>query len=127
MASLIHLDTNVVVWLYSGYLDQLSDVAKEALEANDLVVSPMVILELAYLNEIGRLREPSQRMMDDLHDRIGLTVDTASFALIVDHAVQMTWTRDPFDRLITAQAAVYKTNLLTKDETIRKNYSQAIW
>jgi PIN domain nuclease of toxin-antitoxin system len=108
-------------------LSQLSDTAKEALEANTLLASLMVTLELDYLNEIGRLCEPSERIMSDLHDRIGFMIDTASFALVVDQAVQITWTRDPFDRLITAQAAVYKNNLLTKDETIRKNYSQAIW
>jgi PIN domain nuclease of toxin-antitoxin system len=46
---------------------------------------------------------------------------------VIDAAVQMKWTRDPFDRLITAQAAVYKNILLTKDETIRKNYLKALW
>jgi PIN domain nuclease of toxin-antitoxin system len=43
----------------------------------------------------------------------------------VVHSFQ--WTRDPFDRLITAQAASYNQVLLTKDETIRKHYANAIW
>jgi PIN domain nuclease of toxin-antitoxin system len=127
MESVIHLDTNVVVWLYSGYLDQLSDTAKETIELNQITVSPMVVLELNYLNEIGRLRESASIVMNDLHDRIGLNIDPTSFALVVDVAAQMKWTRDPFDRLITAQAAVYKNILLTKDETIRKNYFNALW
>jgi PIN domain nuclease of toxin-antitoxin system len=39
----------------------------------------------------------------------------------------MKWTRDPFDRLITAQAALGESTLLTKDDTIRTNYANAVW
>ena len=127
MATIVHLDTNVVIWLYSGYVQQLSVLAKNTIEANDLTVSPMVVLEVSYLYEIGRLKDPAPVIMNDLYDRIGLTVDTTSFPLVVDHAVQIQWTRDPFDRLITAQAAVYKNTLLTKDEDILRNYSKAVW
>lgn len=127
MESMIHLDTNVVVWLYTGFVDQLSDTAKQTIESNQITVSPMVVLELNYLNEIGRLHNQASIIMNDLHDRIGLSVDPTSFALVVDIAGQFNWTRDPFDRLITAQAAVYKNILLTKDETIRMNYQKALW
>lgn len=127
MEAVMHLDTNVVVWLYAGNIEQLSDTAQKNIEAHRLTVSPMVVLELNYLNEVGRLREAANVVMNDLHDRIGLTVDVTPFALVVDIAAQMKWTRDPFDRLITAQAAVYKNTLLTKDETIRKNYTHALW
>ena len=97
MEAVIHLDTNVVIWLYSGYLDQLSDTAKETIEAHALTISPMVVLELNYLNEVGRLKEGAQIVINDLHDRIGLSVDSTPFALVVDVAAQMKWTRDPFD------------------------------
>ena len=52
---MIHLDTHVVVWLYTGEIERLSDAAVEALEAEELIVSPMVQLELTFLHEIGRL------------------------------------------------------------------------
>lgn len=127
MAAIVHLDTNIVIWLYSGYVQQLSDIAKQTIEANDLTISPMVVLEVSYLYEIGRLKDPASIIMNDLYDRIGLTVDTTSFPLVVDNAVQIQWTRDPFDRLITAQAAVYQNTLLTKDDVILRNYSKALW
>lgn len=127
MEAVVHLDTNVIIWLYAGYVDQLSHKAKETIEKHSLLVSPMVVLELNYLNEVGRLHEPANIIMNDLHDRIGLNVDSTPFALIVDMATQMKWTSDPFDRLITAQAAVFKNVLLTKDETILKHYIQALW
>jgi PIN domain nuclease of toxin-antitoxin system len=127
MESVIHLDTNVIVWLYAGAIEQFSPKAKETIEANPVTISPMVILELSYLKEIGRLHVESHIIVNDLRDRIGLTVDTTPFTLIVDTASQMKWTRDPFDRLITAQAAVYQNILLTKDDTIRTHYAKAIW
>lgn len=127
MEALVHLDTNVVIWLFSGYLDQLSTTAKKTIEEQALTISPLVLLELTYLNEIGRLKETGHAIANDLHDRIGLSIDTTSHALVIDSAISMKWTRDPFDRLITAQAAVYQNILLTKDEIILKNYSKALW
>ncbi|HPQ42427.1 MAG TPA: PIN domain-containing protein [bacterium] len=45
------LDTHVVVWLYEGRTELFTDAARNAIDANDLAISPMVLLELAYLEE----------------------------------------------------------------------------
>jgi PIN domain nuclease of toxin-antitoxin system len=37
------------------------------------------------------------------------------------------WVRDPFDRLIVAQASANDAPLITKDEKIRRHYKRAIW
>jgi PIN domain nuclease of toxin-antitoxin system len=42
-------------------------------------------------------------------------------------AADLSWTRDPFDRLISAHAIVANAPLITADETIRANLSLAIW
>ena len=34
----------------------------------------------------------------------------------------MSWTRDPFDRVITAQAALEQDRLITKDRVILEKY-----
>ncbi len=41
--------------------------------------------------------------------------------------VHMDWTRDPFDRIIVGHAAVTESSIVTKDQLIRENYTQAIW
>jgi PIN domain nuclease of toxin-antitoxin system len=46
---------------------------------------------------------------------------------VVEEALLHRWTRDPFDRLIVAQAAIESVRLLTKDRTIRRNFAGAIW
>jgi PIN domain nuclease of toxin-antitoxin system len=53
----IYLDTHVVAWLYAGELGRLSQFASERIEAEDVLISPMVVLELTYLHEIERLPE----------------------------------------------------------------------
>ena len=52
----VYLDTHVLVWIAKGEDHQLSSSAREAIENDDLLVSPAVILELELLHEIGRLR-----------------------------------------------------------------------
>jgi len=47
----IYLDTHVVVWLYSGELSLLSEKACQLIEENELLISPLVLLELQYLFE----------------------------------------------------------------------------
>ena len=71
LASVIRLDTHVVVWLYTGELERFTEVARESLEHDDLVVSPIVELELTYLHEIGRLSVAGTLVTADLRERVG--------------------------------------------------------
>ena len=103
---MIYLDTHVVVWLYSGLADKLSDVAKSLINDHELYISVIVRLELQYLYEIERITVESSTIVTDLSSRIGLTICNQDFNLIIDQALGITWTRDPFDRLIVSNAIV---------------------
>jgi hypothetical protein len=37
--TIVYLDTHVVVWLYAGLLDKITDPAKTAIDESDLFVS----------------------------------------------------------------------------------------
>ena len=124
---MIQLDTHVVVWLYDGRTDRLPGTVKRLIEENDLLISPMVALELQYLHEIGRLRATSGLILDDLNGRIGLRTSSAPFARVVDVARDLSWTRDPFDRIIVATAIVDDVALLTRDGTLLSHCSLARW
>lgn len=128
MASLIYLDTHVVAWLYASGAESLSPAATERIEASqDLRISPMVRLELQYLHEIGRVTEPARTVVDELAATIGLQVCDAAFATVVHEAERQDWTRDPFGRLIVAQASLAEAPLVTKDRTLHAAYDDAIW
>ncbi|HAN74091.1 MAG TPA: transposase [Planktothrix sp. UBA8407] len=124
---MIYLDTHVVVWLYAGLTDKLSDLAKSLINTHDLYISPMVRLELKYLYEIGRISEQPDPIIADLGDIIGLRICEQDFNKVIGYSLGLDWTRDPFDRLIVAHAAVNGNILLTKDNIILANYVQAKW
>jgi len=123
----IYLDTHVILWLYEGLLDQLSDFAKQQIEENDLIISPIVCLELQYLFEIKRITRKSEVILNELVNKISLEISQEPFQKIVETALTLSWTRDPFDRLIVATAQISNTLLLTKDKNITLNYKYAVW
>lgn len=124
---MIHLDTHVVAWLFAGQVERIPAPARQRLEAEPLGISPMVSLELTYLCEVGRLAEPGEVIVEDLERRIGLKLLETPFGAIIAAARSLSWTRDPFDRLIGAQAVVEGAQLLTADETLRARLSCAVW
>ena len=124
---MIYLDTHVVVWLYAGLVDKLGTVARELLVGSDLYVSPIVLLELQYLFEIQKISVDSATIRHDLAHRIGLRICEKSFAAVVAKACESAWTRDPFDRLIVAHAALDDIILLSKDQSVLQFYAQARW
>jgi PIN domain nuclease of toxin-antitoxin system len=121
------LDSHVVVWLYVGDLDRLSRQAVHLLESTDLAVSPIVTLELTYLHEIGRLTVPGPTIVDELTRRIGLRTSSVPIDDTVAVAHSLSWTRDPFDRLIVSDAVAANDELLTSDRRIRDHLSSAVW
>lgn len=128
MTARLHLDTHLVVWLYAGEHDRIPPSLRDRLNSASLRFSPMVRLELTYLQEIGRLTEPPERIVGELASAMGLTEDDCPFATVIDVARRMTFTRDPFDRIITAQAAANGDALASKDDRILAAYPDlAVW
>jgi PIN domain nuclease of toxin-antitoxin system len=127
MESLIYLDTHVLVWLSTRKTELLSPKAVAAIEDRSCVISPMCVLELQYLHEIGRLSNSGDKIVANLTDEIGLRICTIPLQRVVHEALHMRWTRDPFDRIITATALAADAQLLTRDATIRKHFRKAVW
>lgn len=124
----LYLDTHIVVWLRQKELEKFSTKACESIEqAGQLFISPMVELELKFLHEIGRISETPYNILGDLGAMIGLKIDDRSFSEVVQKAMLVEWTRDPFDRLIVAHVMHCESKLLTKDEKILSHFHDAIW
>ena len=63
---MIYLDTHVVVWLYAGKIEKLSEQAKELINGHEVIISPVVRLELQYLFEIQRITDEANEIVSDL-------------------------------------------------------------
>jgi len=127
MAPVIHLDTHATVWLAAGELERFPSFVHPLLRQRGCAISPMVRLELDYLHEIGRIKIPAEDIFQDLATKIGLVMDAGSFQIIVAEAAKLIWTRDPFDRIICANARAVGAALLTRDAAILANEPAAFW
>lgn len=122
-----YLDTHAVAALYQGDLSSFSPAVLRAIDQeDDLRISPMVLLELEYLHEIKRIKVPARRIVDSLAAEIGIKICDSPFADVARKAIEERWTRDPFDRLIVAQARLHAARLITKDRLLRSRYPQAL-
>ncbi len=127
MAAVAYLDTHVAAWLFAGDVTRLSAAARVAIEKDDLLVSPAVVLELQYLYETKRVADRAEVVVEDLRHRLNVRVCDLPFPDVARRALALSWTRDPFDRLIVAQAAVRDAKLVTKDRILRKRYRASVW
>lgn len=124
----LYLDTHILVWLYQDGVTRLTSQATQAIEtAEQLLISPMVELELTYLHEISRINCTAFTILDGLRRDIGLETCPQPFAAVIGTALKLDWTRDPFDRIIVAQAAHRESPLLSADQNIIKHYAAAVW
>ena len=124
---MIYLDTHVVAWLYAGRVDLIPDLARSLIEGNELLISPMVGLELQYLYEIGRTGKPAEEVLATLRAPLGLVVCDLPFEQVATTARDQNWTRDPFDRIIVSHAVINDVPLLTRDRAIQDAYQGAAW
>ncbi len=123
----MYLDTHIVVWLFYGKLSTFSKGILDRLKNEDLLISPAVLLELQFLKEIKRIDDDPMLIFQTLEETIDLQLCDLAFSKIVTGALSQSWTRDPFDRMITAQASIQNAALLTKDRTILRHYPLACW
>lgn len=127
MAAVAYLDTHVAAWLFAGDVTRLSAAARVAVEKDDLLISPAVVLELQYLYETKRVADHAELVVEDLRHRLSVRVCDLPFQDVARRALALSWTRDPFDRLIVAQASIRDAKLVTKDRILRRRYGASVW
>lgn len=126
--SAAYLDTHVAVFLHDGLTEELSIQAKRLVEANDLLISPMVFLEFEYLYQRKKIGVSARTLFTAINATFGVAICQFPFAAIAYEALDTRWTTDPFDRLIVAHASANRESvLITRDRLIRRNYHNALW
>jgi PIN domain nuclease of toxin-antitoxin system len=106
----ILLDTHTLIWIEQGHRRTRALAAS----GRRLYVSPANLLELQVLLEAGRIRF-RRGSVSDIATRAAWLLDDPPAAAWFDEALALSWTRDPFDRLLVAHAALRGWRLATGD------------
>ena len=108
------VDTHALLWSI-GEVGRLSDAARESLEsmATEAYVSPASVWEIAIKRQAGKLEAP-ESLFDEIRRaqfrELPISFEHAAIAgaLPLHH-------RDPFDRMIVAQAQSERLTVVTSD------------
>jgi PIN domain nuclease of toxin-antitoxin system len=123
-----YLDTQIAAWLGKGQTASLTKEAKRMVEKADILISPMVVLELEYLYEVGRIKRPALDVVLKLEHELRLRVCDLNLQTIARSAIGEKWTRDPFDRMIVAHAKANGfATLILADEQVAAHYPRTVW
>lgn len=123
---MIMLDTHIAVAFYDGRRAGLSVRTQRLVDQAPALVSPIVLLEMEVLHEIGRLRTSAAEIAKHLKEHLDIQVAGERFADVARAALDFGFTRDPFDRLIVAHASLLKARLVTHDGLLQQHYPHAL-
>jgi len=122
-------DTNVLLW-WLGEPSRIKSALLAELRAPESVLfsSQVSLLEIQIKASLGKLRLGfSVERIPDLADQSGLTALPLSNAAIFMLPKLPDVHRDPFDRLLIAEAIQQGVPLVTPDETIRRYPVKILW
>ena len=113
---MILLDTNALIWLEGGH----GRMRRLARRVRRLYISPANLLEIQLLLEAGRIRlRPGGSIVRIAQDERWV-LDDPPAAEWFTKALELGWTRDPFDRLLVAHARLRGWRLATGDANLLK-------
>jgi PIN domain nuclease of toxin-antitoxin system len=119
-------DTHAVLWLL-GEDRRLSKRADRLLTdpSNEVLLSAAVVWEVAIKRSLGKLDAP------DALASVLIDAGAVPLAVSVEHAeavARLPWHhRDPFDRLLVAQAELETATLVSSDERLRSYGARVEW
>ena len=120
------VDTHVALWLIDER-DRLSEAATALLgdRANEFLLSAIVVWEIVVKKSLGKLDAPV--------DFVGTLMRAGALPLplTIEHAeaaADLPWHhRDPFDRMLVAQARTENATLLSADPRLRAYDVKVTW
>jgi PIN domain nuclease of toxin-antitoxin system len=115
------LDTHFVIWIATGAerLAEFSWIDRY----RPWGVSPVTLLEIQFLAEIGRIKVQNPEFSDVLAADSRFVIDEVPMVPLIRRAMELTWTRDPFDRLIAAHSSFRRLPLCTTDRVLRSHHA----
>jgi PIN domain nuclease of toxin-antitoxin system len=122
------LDTHTFLW-WCEDSRELSQKARKAIQNNDCFVSVASFWEIAIKNSLSKLRLPTaiERYLPEQMSLNGFETLEISFRQTMGTATLPWRHRDPFDRLLAAQAIEEKLNIVSRDASFDAYGIKRVW
>jgi PIN domain nuclease of toxin-antitoxin system len=114
------LDTHFLIWILTKS-KRLKEFAWLD-EYRPWGLSPVSILELQFLWEAGKLHIHDVSFITALLADRRFIVDDVSIMTLTQKAMNVSWTRDPFDRLLAAHSLARRAPLCSVDIAVLDNH-----
>jgi PIN domain nuclease of toxin-antitoxin system len=120
------LDTHAALWFLAGD-ERLSGAAKDHLtdDSNRVLLSAVTVWEVALKRSLGKLVVPERYLSLLLDAGVQPLPVNLEHASAVEHLPPHH--RDPFDRMLIAQAGIEGAALVSRDEALRRYGVTLIW
>lgn len=112
------LDTHFLIWIVTGSKKLVAHPWIERYQPWG--ISPVSLLEVQFLAEVGRLEVQNPQLTETLAADPRFLIDDVPLWAVFRRAIELTWTRDPFDRLLAAHSLTRRIPLCTVDRTVRQ-------
>ncbi|WP_205748245.1 type II toxin-antitoxin system VapC family toxin [Dyadobacter bucti] len=123
------LDTHTLIWFIEGD-ENLSDIARKSIERRKITnyVSIASLWEIAIKINIGRLeiKVPFHQIREKIFEN-GFQILPISFEDTLIISSLPLFHRDPFDRIIIAQAMANNLTIISRDEHLRAYDIKQVW
>ena len=123
------LDTNALLWWFQGH-PSLSSKARRAISSteNQILVSTAVGWEISIKNSAGKLEIGG--LLDSFEAKLA-EEDMAVLPISMDHAVRAVRLpghhKDPFDRMLVAQAQAENLAVVSSDPVFERYGVRRVW
>ena len=124
------LDTHILLWAVFTP-ERIAEAARGALEDphNNILVSAASAWEIATKHALGKL--PLPESAESLIPKMMAAIDAQELPITVRHTVTSTTLpphhRDPFDRILVAQARCEGVTLVTADRMLTRYDATVLW
>lgn len=124
------LDTHTFLWFINDSY-QLSQNAKAIMESEaDLILSIASLWEIAIKFSLGKLSLPNDQYESFISEQLALN-DIDVLPVTIKHLTILStlpfYHRDPFDRLLIAQATVEQISIISADSMFDNYPIQRLW
>ncbi len=113
------LDTHVLIWALENN-PTLSELSRHSIidGGNMIFVSPISVWEIGIKKSLGKLETPDNLLEEIKAHRFSLLQIDFNHAMLAGNLPDIH--KDPFDRMLIAQAIIENLTLITRDKLIDK-------